>query len=65
MDLQKRLLDEIVGFGGIARVAAQPAAQHWRDERVELLERGEVAGLVGGHQGAQPDLVRHPVGHVV
>jgi hypothetical protein len=52
VDLQKRLLDQIVGLGGITRLPEQIAAQDRRERGMDLVEGLEAPGLVVRHQVA-------------
>src|SRR5688572_23287200 len=59
MQLQKRLLDQVVGPRGAASVREQVATHYWREQSVEVVERLETARLVLAHQLAQPRVFCH------
>ena len=61
VDLEKRVLQQVVDAGRIAGEPQQLAADDGREPGVQLLERVAMAVLVADHQRAQ-SLVRSVVG---
>ena len=53
MDLQKRLLEQVLGFGRIPAQGGQVAAERRRDRGIDAIERFEPARLVVHHPSAQ------------
>jgi hypothetical protein len=62
VNLQKRLLEEVLGGRRVEGEGPQILPQRRRQPLIQALERGQLTGLIGHHQGGQVLLVRSILG---